>query len=146
MMDKNESKEMLSQVLIDYFALRVDGVNENHLNKIRELRSKNFKELVDNAIENEEHILEGVFFLNYDGGKHYRLSLKLEEIKEDETNWEVYKNYANTLFGEVNKEEMLFVITKDNIKYKDTIEENDFLCTNEKRANALCDLLNKEDF
>ena len=44
MMDKNESKEMLSQVLIDYFALRVDGVNENHLNKIRELRSNNFKE------------------------------------------------------------------------------------------------------
>lgn len=86
MMDKNESKEMLSQVLIDYFALRVDGVNENHLNEIRELRSNNFKELVDNAIENGEHTLEGIFFLNYDGGKHYRLSLKLEEIKEDDEN------------------------------------------------------------
>lgn len=79
MMDKNESKEMLSQVLIDYFALRVTGMNETHLNEIRELRSNNFRELVDNVIENGEHTLEGIFFLNYDGGKHYKLSLKLEE-------------------------------------------------------------------
>ena len=66
MMDKKEAKEMLSQVLIDYFALRVNGVNENHLNEIRELRSNNFRELVNNAIENQEHTLEGIFFLNYD--------------------------------------------------------------------------------
>lgn len=83
MMDKKEAKEMLSQVLIDYFALRVNGVNENYLNEIRELRSNNFRELVDNTIENQEHLLEGIFFLNYDGGKHYKLSLKLEEIEDD---------------------------------------------------------------
>ena len=80
-MDKKEAKEMLSQVLIDYFALRINGVNENYLNETRELRSNNFRELVDNAIENGEHTIEGIFFLNYDGGKHYKLSLKLEEIE-----------------------------------------------------------------
>ena len=141
-LNKQEVKAVLFGSLMDFFALRDDCRRE----KIIELRSNNIRELVDNAIENGEHTLEGVFGVNFKGGLHYRFSLKLEEVNEDETNWEVYKNYANTLFGEVNKEEMLFVITKDNIKYKDTIEENDFLCTNEKRANALCDLLNKEDF
>lgn len=81
MMGETEAKEMLTQVFIDYFALRVDGVNENHLNKIRKLRSNNFKELVDNTFENGEHTMSGVFFLNYQGGKHYLLSLKLEEIE-----------------------------------------------------------------
>lgn len=85
-LNKKEAKEMLTQVFIDYFALRVDGLNEDYLSKIRKLRSNNFRELVDNAIENGEHILEGVFFLNYDGGKHYKLSLKLEEIEEGEHN------------------------------------------------------------
>lgn len=78
-MDKKEAKEMLSQVLIDFFALRVNGVDENYLNKRRELRINNFRELADNAIENGENTLGTVFFLNYDGGKHYILSLKLEE-------------------------------------------------------------------
>ena len=141
-LNKQEVKAVLFGSLMDFFALRDDRRRE----KIIELRSNNIRELVDNAVENGEHTLEGVFGVNFNGGLHYRFSLKLEEVNEDETNWEVYKNYANTLFGEVNEEEMLFVITKDNIKYKDTIEENDFLCTNEKRANALCDLLNKEDF
>lgn len=81
MMNEKEAKEMLTQVFIDYFALRVDGVNENHLNKIRELRSNNFKELVDNTFENGEHTIGGVFFLNYQGGKHYNLSIKLKEIE-----------------------------------------------------------------
>lgn len=150
MMNEKEAKEMLTQAFIDYFALRVNGVNENHLNEIRELRSNNFKELVDNTFENGEHTIEGVFFLNYDGGKHYRLSLKLEEINEDKNEdgikYKVYKNYANTIFGEVNYDEELFVITKDNSIIKHTINGNDILCTNEERANALCDLLNKEDF
>ena len=81
MMDEQEAKEMLSRELIDFFALRVDGVSEDYLNMTRKLRSNNFKELADNAFENGEYTLTGRFFLNYQGGKWYSFSIKLEEIE-----------------------------------------------------------------
>ena len=80
-MGEHEAKEMLSRELIDFFALRVDGVSEDYLNVTRKLRSNNFKELADNAFENGEYTLTGRFFLNQHGGKWYSFSIKLEEIE-----------------------------------------------------------------
>lgn len=87
--------------------------------------------------ENKKRLIEAFETLD-----SHEEEVTLQEAMENE--YKVYKNCANTVFGEPDEE--LFVITKDNIGVKHTITGNDFLCTNEKRANALCDLLNKEDF
>lgn len=99
----------------------------------RILNEKEFK----SSIDDDKNLCED----NY-----VKLGEILDKEDEEEKKYKVYKNYANTLFGEVNYDEELFVITKDNTKIKHTINGNDILCTNENRANALCDLLNKEDF